>query len=175
MPWHAKPGCAEHHRAAVERIVNAFPPRLQPPQTGELFDGLEHCNRRLCGYALAEGFDIVRKGEGTKVNPRWRFRSLFYGEKTRNDRKLELRVERGQDGTISSKRQGENTNVCQLECEWEAHCSFKKIKNGTRDKRYMLTMNYDTYKGHELADDLFQFIDHLKSLKEFYKAFHQTK
>ena len=29
MPWHAKPGCAEHHRAALERMVNALPPELQ--------------------------------------------------------------------------------------------------------------------------------------------------
>jgi hypothetical protein len=89
MPWHAKPGCAEHHRAAVERIVNALPPPwLQPPQTSELFDDLEHCNRRLRGYALAEWFNIIRKDEGTKVNPSWRFRCRFYGEKTYNDRKL---------------------------------------------------------------------------------------
>jgi hypothetical protein len=118
MPWHAKPGCAEHHRAAVKRIVNALPPPwLQPPQTSELFDSLEHCNRRLRGYALAEGFDIVNKGGGTRVNPSWRFRCLFYGEKTRNDRKLEPRVKRGQDGIISSKRQRENTNIRQLRCE----------------------------------------------------------
>jgi hypothetical protein len=57
MPWHAKPGYAEHHRAAVERIVNTLPPHwLQPPHTGELFAGLEQCNSRLRGYALAEGF-----------------------------------------------------------------------------------------------------------------------
>jgi hypothetical protein len=115
MPWQAKPGCAEHHRAAVEHIVNALHPDwLQPPQTGELFDGLEHCNRRLRGYALAEGFDIVRKGGGTKTNPSWRFRCLFYGEKTRNDRKLETRVKKDENGAIISKRQRENTNVHQL-------------------------------------------------------------
>jgi hypothetical protein len=105
MPWHAKPGCAEHHRAAVERIVNALPPHwLQPPQTGELFDSLEHCNSRLRGYALAEGFDIVRKGGGSRKNPSWRFRCLFHSHETRNDRKLEDYVERSEDGTITSKR-----------------------------------------------------------------------
>jgi len=159
----------------VERIVNALPPHwLQPPQTGELFDGLEHCNRRLRGYALAEGFDIVRKGGGTKMNPSWRFRCFFHGEKTRNDRKLETRVERDENGAIISKRQRENTNVRQLGCEWEAHCSFKKIKNGIEEKGYVLTVNCDTHKGHELADDPFQFTGHLKSSDEFYEALRRN-
>jgi hypothetical protein len=54
MAWQAKPGCADHHRAAVERMVNALPAAwLHPPQSGEVFDNLEHCNERLRGYALA--------------------------------------------------------------------------------------------------------------------------
>jgi hypothetical protein len=73
MPWNAKPGCAEHHMAAVERAVNLLPP------AGEVFDSLDHCNRRLRGYALAEAFDIVRKGGGTKSKPSWRQWSTFAG------------------------------------------------------------------------------------------------
>lgn len=38
-----------------------------PPCSGEVFESLEACNRRLHGYALAECFDIVRKGGGTKA------------------------------------------------------------------------------------------------------------
>jgi hypothetical protein len=52
---------------------------------------------------------------------------------------------------------------------------FKKIKNGIKDKGYILTINYDIYKGYKLADDLFQFINYLKSLEKFYKAFYQAK
>jgi hypothetical protein len=70
MPWHAKPGCAKHHIAAIERLVNCFPPAwLLPPQTGEIFASKEECNRRLRAFALAEGFDIVRNGGGTGGNP----------------------------------------------------------------------------------------------------------
>ena len=73
MPWKAKPGCAEHHMAAVERAVNLLPPAwLLPPQSGEVFDSLDHCNRRLRGHALTEGFDIIRKGGGTESKPSWR-------------------------------------------------------------------------------------------------------
>ena len=105
MPWHAKPGCAKYHRAALERIVNALPPSyLLPPSSGELFEGLEDCNRRLRGYALAEGFDIVRHGGGTKTLPSYRFRCIFHGSKTQNHRKLEDYVERDSEGNITSKR-----------------------------------------------------------------------
>src|SRR5437868_2998302 len=52
MAWQAKSGCAEHHRAAVERIANSFPvPWLLVPRTGEVLDNLEHCNRRLRAWA----------------------------------------------------------------------------------------------------------------------------
>ena len=95
MSWKAKSGCAEHHRAAVERMVNALPPfYLLAPCSGELFDSLEHCNRRLRGWALAEGFDIVRNGGGTKAIPSYRFRCIFHGSKTQNNRKLEDMVEK---------------------------------------------------------------------------------
>jgi hypothetical protein len=118
MPWQAKPGCAEHHRAAVERIVNALPSSwLLKPTSGELFDGLEGCNRRLRGYTLAEGSDIVQKGGGSKKNPSWRFRCIFYSERTRNNRELEARIERNAKGIITSRRQRENTTVRQLGCK----------------------------------------------------------
>ena len=108
MSWQAKPGCAEHHRAAVERIVNLLPPAwLFEPQSGELFDSLEQCNRRLRGYAFAEGFDIVRQGGGTKANPSWRFFCVYHREITRNTRKLEDKVEKNKEGKITSKYQRE--------------------------------------------------------------------
>ena len=57
MTWQAKSGCAEHHRAAVERIANSFPvPWLLAPRTYEAFD----CNRRLRARDFVEGFGIVR-------------------------------------------------------------------------------------------------------------------
>ena len=97
--------------------MNALPAAwLLPPQSGEVFDNLEHCNERLRGYALAEGRDIVRNGRGTKINPSYRFRCIFHGEKTQNNRKLEDRVEYDDEGKITSKRQRDATNVRQLQC-----------------------------------------------------------
>jgi len=139
MAWQAKPGCADHHRAAVERMVNALPVAwLLEPQTGEEFDDLDHCNRRMRGHALANGYDIVRNGGGTKANPSYRFLCIFHGTKTKNRRKLEDRVGYNDEGTITTKRQRERTNVRQLDCAWTALCSYKDVgKRGSGDKRFI--------------------------------------
>ena len=79
MPWHAKPGCVEHHRAALERIVNALPSSyLLQSQIGEIFESLDDYNSRLRGYALAEGFDIIKYRKSTKINPSYRFKYIFH-------------------------------------------------------------------------------------------------
>ena len=93
-------------------MVNTLPPSyLLPPCSGERYQGLEDCNRRLRGYALAEGFDIVRQGGGTKANPSYRFKCLFHGSNTQNHRKLEDRVEKDSEGQITSKRRREVINI----------------------------------------------------------------
>ena len=105
MPWNARPGCPQHHVAALERLVNSYSVQwLSEPQTGEEFNSLEHCNRRLRAFALAEGFDIVRYSRGTRVAPAYRFRCFFHGTETENSRKLEDRVEVDKKGNITSRR-----------------------------------------------------------------------
>jgi hypothetical protein len=176
MDWQAKPGCPEHHRAAVERMVRALPPAyLLPPCSGEIFESLEACNRRLRGYALAEGFDIVRKGGGTKTNPSYRFRCIFHGSTTQNNRKLEEFVEKDSDGKIVSKRQREATSVRQLQCPWSALCSYRNIgKQGAGEMGFMLTVQYEAHENHQLVDDPFTFPAHLKSSEEFQEALRQA-
>src|SRR5436309_9414673 len=116
MTWVAKVGCAEDHIAILERLINSFPPEwLLPPQSGEIFENLEYCNRRLRVFALATGFDIVRKGGSSKAFPSWRFFCFYHGTEIRNDRKLEARIETDKKGNITSKRQRGSTNVKQLD------------------------------------------------------------
>src|SRR5437764_15092943 len=104
MPWQAKPGCTEHHRPVVERIVNLLPPAwLLPPQTGEVFNDLEHCERRLCSYLFAEGFDIVCKGRGSKGNPSLYLLYLYHRITTQNTHRMEDKVERDEDSNITSR------------------------------------------------------------------------
>jgi hypothetical protein len=60
MVWRAHPACPAHLVGALERHVNALlAAYLLPLQSGEIFNSIPDCERRLRGYALAEGFDIV--------------------------------------------------------------------------------------------------------------------
>jgi hypothetical protein len=97
-----------------------------------------------------------------------------HGERTKNTRELEDKVERNEEGAITSKRQRDNINIRQLSCKWEALCFFKKSK-GIEGKGYTLTMKCDIYSGYELVDDLFLFSAYLKQSEEFFKAFRQAK
>jgi len=98
--------------------VNALPPVwLFQPVTGEVFDSIEYCKCRLQGYVLAEGFDVVQIGGGTKKVPGARFIYLRHGESTRNYRKLENHIKYNKEGTITIIRQRENTLVGQTGCK----------------------------------------------------------
>jgi hypothetical protein len=109
-------------------MVNALPTSyLLPPCSGELFDSLDACNRRLRGYALAEGFNIMRKEGGIKANSSYRFRCIHYGVETRNDRKLKDHVKRNLEGKRINKRKIKGRPVHQLKYFWSALYSFKVI------------------------------------------------
>lgn len=70
MSFHAKPGCPRHLVDIYEKAVNALLSLyLLPPVTGEVFASVEACEQRLRGFALAEGFDIVRVRGGNKHVP----------------------------------------------------------------------------------------------------------
>ena len=148
---------------------------LLQPQSGEVFHSLDYYNCRLRGYSLAQGFDIIRKGGGSKSNPSWGFFCIHHGRKTQNTRRLEDKVERDNEGIITSRRQRENTNIGQLDCNWEGLCSFKDLgKRGSGSKGYILTVKCDGHN-HELDNNLFQFPAHLKNSGEYIKAIRQAK
>lgn len=87
--------CREHYRAAVERLVNLLPVLwLLHPQIGGVFDSLDHCNRRLRGLVLAEGFEIVCKEGDTKANPSWRLFCLHHGAETPELKACEAAIRR---------------------------------------------------------------------------------
>ena len=68
--WRARPGCPEYLRTHLECLVNGFPAAwLAPPASGEVFENILECEKRLIGYSLAEGFDVVRNGGGTTAIP----------------------------------------------------------------------------------------------------------
>jgi hypothetical protein len=142
MVYRAPPGCPSHLIDAVERAVNSLPTAwLLPPQTGEIFDTLADCERRLRGYCLAEGSDLVQTGGGTRVAPGARFACVYHGKETRNWRKLEDHVERDGEGQITSKRQRELTLASQLQCQWSVRVTWKDIgKRGSGKKGFVMTV-----------------------------------
>jgi hypothetical protein len=71
---------------------------LLPPRTGEVFDNLDDCQSRLRGFALAEDFDVVKHGGGTKKAPVSRYRCIFHGIDSRNYRKLKDHVVKDSEG-----------------------------------------------------------------------------
>jgi hypothetical protein len=112
MVWRAHPAYPKHLVAALERYINAFPATyLLPPQSGEIFDSIAHCERRLRAYAMAQGFDITSTGEGTRVTPGCRFQCSYHGHITQNWRHLEDYVKKDEEGKITSKRQREDTII----------------------------------------------------------------
>jgi hypothetical protein len=118
MPFHAKPGCPKHLVDVYEKAVNAQPVSyLLPPVTGEVFTSIAACEARLRGFALAEGFDIVRTGGGNKRVPSARWLCGHHSVETRNWRKLEDRIEYDEEGAIITRRQREGTSVGQLACD----------------------------------------------------------
>ena len=108
--------------------VNTLPIEwLQPPASGEVFDDIKMCDRRLQGFSLAEGFSIVKKGAGTEAHPGARYRCKHHGIETLNTRKLSDRIERDEKGNIISSRKREMTEVGQADCCFDVAVSWKSI------------------------------------------------
>jgi hypothetical protein len=65
--WNAHPECPEHIKADLEARVWSFPPfYLLALVAGEIFDNLELCKERLQGWALSQGFAIIRTSGSEK-------------------------------------------------------------------------------------------------------------
>ena len=104
--------------------MNALPPAwLLQPITGEVFNSIEHCKRRLQNYALAEGFDVVQiEGDIKKVLTDC-FKCLKHREYIKNWRKLKNHVKYNKKNTIITVYQHENILVSQINCKWSAYIS----------------------------------------------------
>jgi hypothetical protein len=103
LAWRAKPGCPATIAPLLERTVNSFPRQwLEQPKTGEVFDDLAQSKSRFCALALAEGWNVVSEGAGTKVTLASRYICAMHQSETRNTRGLEDHVERDKEGEICS-------------------------------------------------------------------------
>ena len=65
--------------------MNALPAAyLLLLQSGEIFNSIPYCERRLRGYVLAEGFDIVQTGGGKKSQAGARWQYYYHSDATKN-------------------------------------------------------------------------------------------
>ena len=109
--WKAHPDCPAHLRYILEKTVNAYPPEwLNEPITGEVFQSVDDCKRRLFAYSLSQGFDVVISRSAMKPFS-ITFSCCHYGIETRNTRKLPKEVERNEEGEIIGLRKRDLTVV----------------------------------------------------------------
>jgi hypothetical protein len=112
MVWFAKPGCPQHHRQALERAVNAMPAEWRgPTKTGDIFEDIVICQRRLQGFSFVEGFAVVTASGGTMACPGRVLKCIFRSLKTQNYCELEDIIEKDKEGKITSQRKREVTTV----------------------------------------------------------------
>ncbi len=97
--WTAHPDCPEHIKAELEARVRSFPPDfLELPIAGEVFENPDVCQERLQGWALSQGFAVVRtSGSLKQTRPRFEFRCIHHGDDTSDTRKLDKHVIRDEE------------------------------------------------------------------------------
>jgi hypothetical protein len=131
------PSMPAHLRPALERAIAAIPePWMLAPKSGEVFESKELCKKRMQAFALTQGFAVV---VGKSNKDRSIFHRIHHGVETRNDRGLEPRVVRDQEGNIVSDRQ-RDTHTSKKECLWLSYCSLKAVSNGIEERQWVLTV-----------------------------------
>jgi hypothetical protein len=103
MSWCAKPGCALLSSIWLILCPHRISCRCVPASC------LNPSIVAIVGFAASLSLRVstlAAKEEVPRPNLRYRFRCIFHGSETRNDRNLEVIVQRDSEGTITSRRQG---------------------------------------------------------------------
>lgn len=89
----------------VSAVSGLPPPYFVRPHTGEVFDSPKEALRRLNGFALTQGYAVVRDGGFESSKHRYlNFKCIRHGAEARNTRKLKEHVRRNSEGDIVSDR-----------------------------------------------------------------------
>jgi hypothetical protein len=128
--WTAHPNCPQHVKIELEKPVRPFPPSfLLAPVDGEVFESADLCRERLQGWALSQGFAVVRtSGSLKQKQPHFEFRYIHHGAETSDTRKLEKHVERDKEGRITSRRKQEATNINARSCCYLIILSYRQVE-----------------------------------------------
>ena len=170
--WTAHPDCPAHVKSELETRVRSLPPSfLAPPAVGEVFENPDLCQERLQGFALSQGFVIIRQSGSLKqARPRFEFRCIHHAAHTRNTRQLESHVERDEEDNIITRRQQEYTNINARNCPYLVTLVRKQlIKRGSGIYGLVLSAVHDTHS-HEMAVNPFRYKQHVSSLPGYQPA-----
>jgi hypothetical protein len=128
--WTAPPDCLQHVKIELETPVRSFPPSfLLAPVDGEVFENADLCRERLRGWALSQGFAVVRtSGSLKQKQPQFEFRCIHHGPETSDTRKLEKHVERDEEGRTTSRRKQEATNINARSCRYLIILSYRQVE-----------------------------------------------
>ena len=94
--------------------------------------------KRLQVFALAQGFAAVVGRSDKECSM---FHCIHHSAETRNDRGLEPRVVRDEEGKVLSNRQ-RDAYCKKKDCLWLCYCSFKTVSRGTEKRGWVLTVKY---------------------------------
>lgn len=153
--WQPDPQCPPHLVVELTNAVQLLPPScFVPPRSGEQFASATEATQRLNGYALTQGFAVVRTGGSEKGDSRrggyLKFACIHHGTATRNYRELEDHVEWNEEGEIVSDRKQENTSVMKRSCLVRYFLAHKAVPRGGSVKYWVLKVP-DAQHSHKLA------------------------
>ncbi|ERF71028.1 hypothetical protein EPUS_03308 [Endocarpon pusillum Z07020] len=171
--WTAHPECPEHVKAQLEARVRSFPSSfLLAPVDGEVFENPDICQERLQGWALSQGFAIVRKsGSMKQARPRFEFRCIHHGDNTLDTRHLEQHVERDEENRITSRRKQEATSINARSCPYMVYLAYKQVgKRGSGIYGLVLGISSDSHSHLMAANPLRYRKEHVKTLPAFLPA-----
>lgn len=167
--WTAHPNCPEHIREELEAKLRSLPPSfLVAPAAGEVFENADLCQDRLQGWALSQGFEIVRlAGSMKEAQPRFRFHCIHHGKGTANKRQLEDHVEVDKEQNKVSRRQREATSIYARNCPYIITLPHKQLgKRGSGVYGLVLGIRNDTHS-HEMTSNPLRYLRHIKGLPSY--------
>ena len=152
--WKPHPFCPPHQVPVLTREIQALPASaFLQPCTGETFDSPVNALRRLNGYALSQGFAVVRtSGSEYSKKPYLMMQCVHHGKRTKNVRNLEDHVERDDKGVITTKRKQEDTSIQARDCQVRYGLSWKKNPPQLGEYTWVLkASNNDTSHSHPMT------------------------
>ena len=152
--WKPHPFCPPHQLPVLTREIQALPASFfLYPCTGETFDSPGIALRRLNGFALSQGFAIVRtNGSEHSKKPYLLMQCIHHRKKTMNTRNLEDHVQRDNKGVITSTRKQEATSIQGRDCQVRYGLSWKRDPPKSGEYIWVLrVLNEDAIHSHAMT------------------------